>query len=213
MNTFSKPRRFAISDIHGCLDTFNALLSRIDLQQEDELYLLGDYIDRGPDSPGVLNRIMELQHNGYQLNCLMGNHEEMQLDRYQRAAHQKHGYTDEQFLWMSRLDNYLMIPGYILVHAGLDFKSDDPLKDTYQMRWIRYWEADLDREWLGNRRIVYGHTPRPYTDIMRQVKRLDEEPALCIDAGCAFQARGLGYLVAFDLDSNEVHPMRRIEQV
>ena len=42
--------KYAISDIHGCLKSFQALLEKIDLKKEDELFLLGDYIDRGPDS-------------------------------------------------------------------------------------------------------------------------------------------------------------------
>lgn len=49
--------RYAISDIHGCAKTFKNLLRRISFSKEDVLYLLGDYIDRGPDSKGVIDHI------------------------------------------------------------------------------------------------------------------------------------------------------------
>ena len=54
-------RRFAISDIHGCSMTFEALLSQIHLKKEDQLFLLGDYVNRGPDSAGVIDKILELK--------------------------------------------------------------------------------------------------------------------------------------------------------
>ncbi len=41
---------YVIPDIHGCLLTFKALLKNIKLKKDDRLFLLGDYIDRGPDS-------------------------------------------------------------------------------------------------------------------------------------------------------------------
>ena len=68
--------RFAISDIHGCAKTFEALLDRIALSTQGELYLLGDYLDRGPDSKGVLDLIFRLQREGYAVHCLRGNHEQ-----------------------------------------------------------------------------------------------------------------------------------------
>jgi len=71
--------RFAISDMHGCLKTFNALLKEIKFKKSDKLYILGDMIDRGPDSAGVVQRILDLKAEGYKVECLMGNHEHMML--------------------------------------------------------------------------------------------------------------------------------------
>ena len=48
------PRRLAIGDIHGCLHTLKRLIGMLDLRFDDELYFLGDYIDRGPWSKGVI---------------------------------------------------------------------------------------------------------------------------------------------------------------
>ena len=57
--------RFAISDIHGCYKTLLALLDKIAFSKADELYILGDYVDRGPDSKGVIDHIFYLREQGY----------------------------------------------------------------------------------------------------------------------------------------------------
>jgi len=72
-------KKYVISDIHGCAKTFKALVDRISFSREDELYLLGDYIDRGPDSKGVIDHIWDLLETGYTVHCLTGNHEQMFL--------------------------------------------------------------------------------------------------------------------------------------
>ena len=71
--------RYAVGDIHGGAKTFKALLKRLQLQQGDQLYLLGDYIDRGPDSKGVLEIILELMISGYDVRPVRGNHDDMLL--------------------------------------------------------------------------------------------------------------------------------------
>ena len=72
-------RKFAISDIHGCAATFKKLLNEVDFNTADELYLLGDYVSRGPDSKGVFDHIFRLQELGHFVKCLRGNHEAMLL--------------------------------------------------------------------------------------------------------------------------------------
>src|SRR5699024_5633956 len=72
-------RILAISDIHGELKLFDSLLEKLNYDaDEDQLILLGDYIDRGPNSKGVLNRVSELKRNG--AIVLRGNHDEMMLN-------------------------------------------------------------------------------------------------------------------------------------
>lgn len=67
--------QYAITDLHGCARTFRALLDKIRFSKEDELYLLGDYINRGPDSKGVIDHILELRESGHTVHCLRGNHQ------------------------------------------------------------------------------------------------------------------------------------------
>lgn len=56
------PRTIAIGDIHGCLLALNALLDAIQPTPEDTIVTVGDYVDRGPDSRGVLERLLELEN-------------------------------------------------------------------------------------------------------------------------------------------------------
>ena len=77
------PRRtLVIGDIHGCMTAFNKLLDFIKLQPDDLLITLGDYIDRGPDSKGVIDRLLQLQKS-HNLVSLRGNHELMMLKWWQ----------------------------------------------------------------------------------------------------------------------------------
>lgn len=77
-------RVYAIGDIHGRLDLVEALLARIDEDDAQrgpartELIFLGDLVDRGPDSAGVVERLMQLSETG-KVRYLMGNHEEVFL--------------------------------------------------------------------------------------------------------------------------------------
>jgi serine/threonine protein phosphatase 1 len=73
------PRVLAIGDIHGCNVALAALLDGLTPTADDIVVMLGDAIDRGPDSRGVLDRLLELQDH-CRLVCIMGNHEQMLLE-------------------------------------------------------------------------------------------------------------------------------------
>ncbi|MEN8224589.1 MAG: metallophosphoesterase family protein [Bacteroidota bacterium] len=71
------PNKWIIPDIHGCAKTLRALFDYyISPSKDDELYFLGDYIDRGPDSKGVIDYIMDLHEQGFTVHLIKGNHEE-----------------------------------------------------------------------------------------------------------------------------------------
>jgi serine/threonine protein phosphatase 1 len=73
-------RLLAIGDIHGCLRALDTLLARVAPGPDDRLITLGDYVDRGPDSRGVLDRLVELHaKNPAGLIALRGNHDDMFL--------------------------------------------------------------------------------------------------------------------------------------
>ncbi len=82
-------RRIAIGDIHGCFLTLKNLLEeKICISREDDIYFLGDYIDRGPRAREVIEYLITLKWQGYRIFPLMGNHEDMMI----RAI------SDEHFL-------------------------------------------------------------------------------------------------------------------
>ena len=68
-------RKIVIGDVHGHYEALSILLDLINPTQGDEIYFLGDLIDRGPQSAQVVGLVMENKYH-----CLMGNHEQMMLD-------------------------------------------------------------------------------------------------------------------------------------
>ncbi len=217
-------RQFAISDIHGCTKTFQALLNQIEFTTNDELFLLGDYIDRGPDSKGVIDHIWKLQKEGATVTCLRGNHEQMMLDALTdpkwlmvwlrnggKNAIQSFGVEsfrdipEEYWTFIKNLHFFKEIENYILVHAGLDFFQNDPYANVHAMLWERQWYPNIDYEWLGDRYIVHGHTPvaKPY--IEGCLITLEQQRCLDIDNGCFFFAHSqMNQLCAFDMTNKKL---------
>lgn len=78
-------RVYAVGDIHGRLDLLDQLLFRIEADErargtaQTQLIFLGDLVDRGPNSAGVVQRALELKQSGRPVRLLMGNHEEVFL--------------------------------------------------------------------------------------------------------------------------------------
>src|SRR4030095_6786772 len=78
-------RAYAVGDIHGRIDLLDQILSMIERDAERSparrmlLIFLGDLIDRGPDSQGVVERLRTYRHNRLKIYFLAGNHEEVLL--------------------------------------------------------------------------------------------------------------------------------------
>ena len=66
---------YAVSDIHGCYDKYKNLLEKLDLKEDDRLYVLGDVVDRGPDGPKILLDMMSRKN----VELLLGNHDEAMM--------------------------------------------------------------------------------------------------------------------------------------
>lgn len=212
-------RAFAIGDIHGCIHTFRKLLfEKIKIEQQDIIYCLGDYIDRGNDSKSVLDLILSLRSENYNIQTLRGNHEQMLLD----SLHS----PDSMEMWMyngadatlasfgvnspNELDpKYLQFfretklfieyKNYILVHAGLNFSLPEILEDKEAMLWARGFSDHQPS--LGDRIMLHGHTPIP-------LKKIQKQNGNCInvDGGCVYtEFNSLGNLVAFDLNEKKYY--------
>lgn len=83
-NTADMIRLFAIGDIHGCFDSLEELVeNKIQLNKNDTLVLLGDYIDRGDKSKEVIDYIIDLQGKDYNIIPLIGNHELLLLETFE----------------------------------------------------------------------------------------------------------------------------------
>jgi serine/threonine protein phosphatase 1 len=220
-------KKYAITDIHGCNVTFHALLEKLNLQPDDELYFLGDYIDRGPNSKGVIDTILDLKKQGYKVECLMGNHEEAMIqsrvDYSMRQNWLSWGgkETLNSFgVWIDEIPNkywdflenlkpYLEVDDYILVHAGLNFRAGQPFENEYSMMWIRGWYDDIDYKWLGTRKIIHGHTPMRKDDIEAMANSINFSQYLDIDAGCYCY----DWLCAFELTEQRLIFQKKIDEI
>ena len=74
------PNLYAIGDIHGQRGMLDMLIEKVPLEKDDEIVFIGDYIDRGPDSRGVVDAVLEFKLAYPNTTCLRGNHEDMFLD-------------------------------------------------------------------------------------------------------------------------------------
>ena len=150
---------FAMSDIHGCLQEFEAALELVDLSGDNKLILLGDYIHSGADSYGVLKKIISLQqkYGNDKVVALMGNHEEIVIEG--RAPIQElwgeglydsgNAEDDNYIIFMQNLPLYHVEDNIIFVHAGIDEEAGD--------EWE--WES-TDRDYLEKYPAEIGHFDR-----------------------------------------------------
>ena len=126
---------YAMSDIHGCLQSFNEALSLVDLSGDNRLVLCGDYIHGGQDSYGVLDRIMELErkYGSDKIIILAGNHEDMAIDgrwpigeeRFVDSGVENDDRDDMYILWMRNLRRYYVDGDTVFVHAGVDEEAEE----------------------------------------------------------------------------------------
>jgi len=175
------PVTFAVGDIHGCLGKLRRLMRACAVRacaRPARYVFLGDYVDRGPNTRGVIEYLIERQRADASVICLRGNHEQLALD-----AHRS---PDAMPLWLtnggaSTQRNYWQTGGVMLqehldwiaalplchddglrffVHAGIDLDVPLDRQDRDTMLWMR--EPFLRRcdEVDVGRFIVHGHTPQ-----------------------------------------------------
>ncbi len=214
--------RYAVGDIHGGAKTFRALLDRLSLRHSDILYLLGDYVDRGEDSKGVLDIIIRLMDSGHNVRPIRGNHDDMMLhvltgdnDKFSVQWLNTWGRNTLKSFGAQTLDaipvQYLTLieslpcihvaDDYVFVHAALDMTMEDPLTQSSEivMQWGEISKVDSIK--LGGRKLVTGHTIQPLPLI--EVSLLSNR--IYLDNGaCTNMQPDLGNLVALNIDTLEL---------
>ncbi len=207
---------YAISDIHGCNKTFRLALKTIKLKKTDTLILLGDFIDRGPDSKGVLDTIMLLIENKFHVVCLKGNHEFMFLeslndfsakinwiknggDKTMLSFHTRRleSIPNKYIEFIKSFKLYHIENKYIFVHAGLNLNNENPYEDEVSMVWMRDVNKFMHNEWLNDKYIIHGHNPTQKNELLDQLE-LDYK-IICIDNGCFLTKENYGNICVFDL--------------
>jgi serine/threonine protein phosphatase 1 len=169
-------RTIAVGDIHGCSKALQGLVDAISPTSEDRLIFLGDYVDRGPDSRGVIDLLIELQQV-CQTVCLLGNHEIMLLGVLrgldptlwlQLGGHQTitsyggllKNISSEHREFLNQCVPYYETEFDIFVHAN--YLADLPLQA--QPEETLFWEHLSDRlpqPHISGKHVYCGHTPQP----------------------------------------------------
>ncbi len=208
-------RLIAIGDIHGCHEEFAELLSLLELKPDDRLILLGDLVNRGPDS----HRVIELAR-AHRAISLLGNHE-LRLLNYRRTRDLKYiKEHDLETFDQLRPDDWTYLEkmlltyeepalNLVLVHGG--FLPGQPWQRQPAEVVTRIQVIDRDGQprkradapaapfwadlWNGPPYVIYGHTPRP------EIYKL--KWSLGLDTACVMG----GHLTAFIL------PEKRFVQV
>lgn len=206
----------AIGDIHGCRITMDALLDRLQPSSDDTLVFVGDYIDRGPDSKGVIDRLLTLQH---EIDCvfLRGNHEELILGYLDRGEYdlwaingglttlQSYGQfgegatippEHETFIRETKI--YYETEDFLFVHAGIkpnltvaeNLAADDPMVFLWERGHLKAPNPPWEKT------VVCGHTP--------VAEPVNEPHLINIDTGCVFYTHPtLGHMTAVRLPERE----------
>ena len=175
------PRTYAIGDIHGCLDKLERLVARClnDAGRERPvLVFLGDAIDRGPDSRGVMQYLIEMQSRYPERTvCLCGNHEDMALGAIADPSAAPHwigrnggaemlrsycvtrpeDLPADHVAWMRALPTHHDDGLRFFVHAGIDPERPLDAQKRRDMLWMR--EPFLSDPRDFGRFVVHGHTP------------------------------------------------------
>lgn len=165
---------YAIGDIHGRLDLLEQAADMIDAHaggRSHTVVCLGDYVDRGPDSQGVIEFLIRWDRKGG-LVCLKGNHEAMLLDGFgeERAFWLGNGgeatlasyggeIPREHLIWMQDLPVIARDAHRIYVHAGLMPRLELAEQDEDTCLWIRERFLWAPASALPAH-VVHGHTPR-----------------------------------------------------
>jgi serine/threonine protein phosphatase 1 len=203
-------RLLAIGDTHGCTTAFDRLMEAVHVKRDDRIVTLGDYVDRGPDSRGMIDRLLHLQATG-QLIPLRGNHDFMMVDACQGFLEKQEwircggdttleSYSGPAEEWFDNVPtehweflqetcrDWYETETHFFVHANVD--PDLPLEDQplYMLHWEKLREA---MPHMSGKIMVCGHTPQ------KDGRPLNLGHAICIDTW----VYGAGWLTCLEVET------------
>lgn len=203
-------RLIAVGDVHGCSRALEAILEAVAPAPHDVIVTLGDYIDRGPDSRGVMERLLRLRDE-CRLEPLLGNHEVMLLAALEGEREFRFwrdcGGEETLASYGGRLEDipeehldfirscrpFYETPEFVFVHANYD--PTLPLEE--QSPEVLFWKHlhfGIPPKSESAKTAVVGHTPQPTGQV------LDLGHVLCLDTYCF----GSGFLTAMDMHAGEI---------
>lgn len=188
-------RTIVIGDIHGCYHTLSDLLKECEATKKDRYIFIGDYIDRGPFSMHVVERLLVAQQElgDKRVVLLRGNHEQFAIDKNGRldflweangGLETMRSYKDHNMILTNHIKAFKKMPvylddgEYIFVHAGLKHPN---LRDNSEKEML--WDRDWLKDTIPQRRekpVIFGHTP------MKDAPCYMPTGDIGIDGGCVF---------------------------
>lgn len=203
-------RTLAIGDIHGSLTALKALGELVDFAPDDLIITLGDYVDRGPQSKGVIDYLLELQES-HEVITLKGNHEVMmenarhsEQERYfwlmngGEATLNSFRVTDPNHIdssywnFIESCSRYHETDNHILVHAGLEAETALEDQEDQSLFWLRILDTKPHQ---SGKTLICGHTPQ------KQGAPLVLDHAICIDT---FAFGNNGWLTCLDIETGKI---------
>lgn len=207
-------RRFAIGDIHGCANTFIKLIDRLDISTSDQIFLLGDFINKGKDSKAVIDTVLKLQETDFQIYPIKGNHEQSFLMAYGCGVDFFVNYLEknnaDEFLeseiemyldFFDQLEYCYDLGDYSVSHS--EFLENE--KSLYRGMTGLFSQVNflIEDDYLKDKKQVVGHAVRTIPNIKTSIKSNDK--IIYLDSGCVYnEVEELGYLTAFNLDTHEL---------
>jgi serine/threonine protein phosphatase 1 len=201
------PRVIAIGDIHGCAKSLRAVVDAIELKPRDTIVTLGDCVDRGPDSAGVIEELFRLREK-CKLIPLLGNHEELMLNyldgkpqpddwlecggaatvaSYRDADGRPISLPPEHVDFIRGWSDYFETDAHFFAHANYEPERPLAMQHWQTMRWQSLKFGIPDPHESGKQAVV-GHTSLKNGEI------LDVGHLVCIDTFCW----GGGWLTALE---------------
>lgn len=214
----SNGRTIAIGDIHGCSAALVGLIGEINLRAEDRLIFLGDYVDRGPDSRGVIEQLLELRKRCETI-CLLGNHEiifrnvlgglsaETWLGLGGQETLASYGGSLSQVPANHLKFLYELLPYYetqheIFLHAN--YEASLPLdQQSEQMLFWEHLTGKFPAAHCSGKHVFLGHTPQANCEVGYFGH------FTCLDTYCF----GGGWLTGIDVGTGQVWQVAKTGQV
>ncbi len=201
--------KLVIGDIHGCLKSLETMLEVVAPSQDDLVVTLGDYVDRGPDSKGVIDQLLKLKET-HDFVHLMGNHEIQMIRALETREDQERflsglcggqdtldsyggGFEEvpeEHWEFMRSAELYNELEDHILVHAGVEAHLPVGEQDQETYYYQRFYSQERH---VSGKTVVCGHTIQG--DLPTNLGY-----AVCLDT-CAY---GGGWLSALDVESGRI---------
>lgn len=215
--------KYVMSDLHGCYDTFTEILKLINFSKEDELYIIGDIFDRGPEPLKIFDYIIENKN----IHLMKGNHEYMYQGFYETGSpdlwflnggkvtydeimRRGASFNDKLYEYIKNLPIYEIVDNNILVHAEVFFPDNYEKLSVRDILSIQVEEAVLwgrhnigKEKKLGKYNIICGHTPVQAIQSFQtkeDIKILKRNGTFYIDCGCVYGEEAGGKLAALRLD-------------